>query len=800
MIRNSLSIPELLAPAGSPEALRAAVANGADAVYLGLDAFNARRSAENFTLETLPETCRYAHLSGVKIYLTVNILILPGEFSEALEMIDRAWEAGVDAVIIQDLGLLDAVAKLLPHVRIHASTQMGAHDSETIRVISAAGASRVTLAREVSLREIRDFAKLGVEVESFGHGAICMCYSGQCLMSSLIGRRSANRGMCAQPCRLPWELLDERGQEIPVPGEHLLSPKDLATIGILPELVASGVSAIKIEGRMKSAEYVAVVTAAYRAALDRAGADPEGYEVEDDEMQALSEAFSRGFTEAYLVGERGNEMMGYKRPNNRGVQVARVHSLRDGVVTLAVEKDLRAADTIEFWTGRGRFAQKVGSMIVDGESVRFAPAGSKPQVVVEKAISPGDRVFRVRNSALSAAAEETYRSSTGRVRALRIAVEMRIGKPLSVRVVDQDGTSGSAEGAVVEAARTKAISRDEVVEHVGRLGGTPYVVEEWDIQLDEGVGIGFSTLHKVRRRAIEAYEHALLTPWENRAYVPFTLPRRDTKPRAKTSIRTVVVVDSIESARRCLAAGADEVCAPLDLLVDDDSGLPITPILPRICHDVEFVRAMSVVRTGRPVVAGTLGLLDSARAAGAVVAAEWSLNAVNPATVDSLGERGADFVWLSPELSGRQIGEVTAGTSVPTGLTVSGFQEVMVTEHCVLMSQGPCDQVCAKCARRAKQHSLRDRKEYKFPVQTDLSGRTHIFNSVSLDLTGAMAEVVAAGVSAIRVDTTLLKPHQAVAALERARLALTSALSGVEPDLKDAEMPTTSGHFFRGVL
>lgn len=276
--------PELLAPAGSPDALVAAVNNGADAVYLGLGELNARRGAANFDLETLAAGCRFAHLRGVRIYLTTNIVILPEEMSEALRLIDAAWSVGVDAVIVQDLGLLGALRSTLPDVRVHASTQIDAHDPGTVRVLAEMGVARVTLAREVSISEIARIVESSqVEVESFVHGALCFSYSGQCLMSSAIGGRSANRGLCAQPCRLQYALVAEDGAEVATPGRHLLSPKDAAGIAHLPALIRAGVSALKIEGRMKAPEYVAVVVAVYRAALDRAAKDPESFAVTEAE-------------------------------------------------------------------------------------------------------------------------------------------------------------------------------------------------------------------------------------------------------------------------------------------------------------------------------------------------------------------------------------------------------------------------------------------------------------------------------------------------------------------------------------
>ena len=249
-MRMDTSRPELLAPAGSRDALRAAVNNGADAVYLGLSELNARRGAENFTLETLADACRFAHLHGAKVYLAANILVLAQEMAGALDLVDGAWAAGVDAVIVQDLGLMRTLREHLPHVRVHASTQAGTHNMPTIGELAELGVSRITLARETSLDEIETLVLAGhshgIEVESFVHGALCFSYSGQCLMSSVIGGRSGNRGLCAQPCRQSYDLLAEDGTKLDTPGNYLLSPRDLKGLEVLPALLHAGVSALNI--------------------------------------------------------------------------------------------------------------------------------------------------------------------------------------------------------------------------------------------------------------------------------------------------------------------------------------------------------------------------------------------------------------------------------------------------------------------------------------------------------------------------------------------------------------------------
>ena len=326
---------ELLAPAGNAECLRAAVNAGADAVYLGLGEFNARRNADNFTIDDLRESCEYAHLRGVRVYVTLNIEILPSELQNALDFARDAYYAGADAFIVQDIGLAQNLAQYVPGARLHISTQMNTHSAAGIEFAARLGAKRVTLARELSVAEIAELAEIadsfGMEIETFAHGAICISYSGQCLMSSMIGGRSANRGLCAQACRLPYELhrADVEGA-LPAEGEHLLSPRDLCSINLLPQLVDAGVSSFKIEGRMKSADYVYAVTSVYRSVLDRvlSGADTDAVKATVDEENRLAEAFSRGFTTAYMTGNRGNEIMSYGRPNNRGVFIGRVSAIR----------------------------------------------------------------------------------------------------------------------------------------------------------------------------------------------------------------------------------------------------------------------------------------------------------------------------------------------------------------------------------------------------------------------------------------------------------------------------------------
>lgn len=790
-------IPELLAPAGDRKALIAAVNNGADAVYLGLRSFNARRGAENFDLDGLSWACDFAHLRGAKVYLTANVLVLPDEASDALALVADAWSAGVDAVIVQDIGLARLIREQLPHVRLHASTQVDAHDPSTVHVLERLGFSRVTLARETPLSRIAAIARSSaVEVETFVHGALCFSYSGQCLLSSAVGGRSANRGMCAQPCRLPYDLLID-GARAKTPGRHLLSPKDLAAIERLPELVRGGVSALKIEGRAKAPEYVAIVTAAYRAALDRLAEQPERWAVLPSELSMLEEAFSRGFTDTYLDGGSGNDMMSYTRPNNRGVPLGRVVEAGGGFATIALDRDLDADDTVEFWTARGRHAQRAGRIFAGPNAVQTAPAGQRVRIAVDAPVAAGDRVFRVSNASLAAAARRTFEPASAvdlRAAEIQVFVGLRIGEParVTVRLGEHEA---SAEGPVVEPARTRPVTVEDVVEHVGRMGGSGYRAGAWSIDLDPGAAIGFSVLHRLRREALAALDEVRLRPWRDRVRARLAVPELQAVARPAGRPELVAVVWSVEQAQRALEAGADavfvRVARPHDLAT-----LPAGtwPAFPRVTPHDDAPGAWLAGGAPERSMAATLGLLAALADAGCRVEADWPLNAVNPWSVAALADLGAARVWLSPELPGALLAMTARRSPAPTGILVAGRLELMVAEHCVIQAAGRCGASCAACATRRKAVALKDRKGYEFPVVVDPDGRTHLYNAVPLDLSRVVGEVVESGASAVRFDASVERGDE----VHRVVSALRAALDGsghASPLFSQA----TTGHYYRRV-
>lgn len=813
---------ELLAPAGNMECLHAAVKAGADAVYLGAGHFNARRGADNFSLENLAEACDYAHLRGVKIYLTLNTVVLPSELPDALELARQAYRCGVDAFIVQDIGISIELSRIMPDVEVHVSTQMNIHDEDGLRAAAALGATRVTLARELSLAEIARLhelaEELGVELESFAHGALCICYSGQCFMSSLVGGRSANRGRCAQACRLPYELHNRALRKtLDAPGEHLLSPKDLCTANLIPELLHAGVASLKIEGRMKSPEYVQAVVGVYRAVIDRveAAIDRDGIDsavasdapelrASEEEMNVLSEAFSRGFTTAYLKGKRGNEIMSYGRPNNRGVFVGRVAKVREGLVFIDPETELHVGDLIEFWTNRGHFVHTIGEFKTDRAGRVFFP--------VERAVGKGDRVFRVRNAEAAFVDDDKLPSVAVRARA-----ELRIGQPaLLTFTVASGDASVTVEGPEVEAARTKAITEEEVREHIDRMGTTPFYLSSLEIDLDEGVGMGFSMLHKLRARAAEELQETILAHYHARKLE--RTPSRAFAPVVRKGwCKVAALATNPACARAAKRAGADLIYVPAanyrrgeaviaGQLSDtaEQAGYPkqCIPVLPTVSQmfDEEKRNGFDIwkrVKADKPVMVENLGQLLHATEMGAAPEVGPHIPVTNKLDLQAMADLGAQRVWLSPELSLVQIEELGDMAPMPLGLTIMGQTELMVTEHCLLMSQGPCNQKCTECARRKSPHYLKDRKGYEMPVITDCTGRSHLYNAVQMDVAHLMPEIIGAGVSTVLVDTTLMNVKETTEKVARAVRARDIAQKDGNKVAK-AE-GATSGHLFRGV-
>lgn len=814
------SKPELLAPAGGPEPFYAALAAGADAIYCGMGAFNARRKADNFTDERFEAACRAAHLAGSRVYVTVNIVIKDEEMSEALSLVDRCWKLGADAFIIQDWGLFFEIRRLMPEVETHISTQANIHDARGTAWCKEAGADRVTLSRELSIGEIAIIHDaVDIELEVFSHGAICFCYSGVCLLSSFTSRgRSANRGMCAQPCRLPYELIDETGRSWSKPGrERALCPRDTCTADILPRLLDAGAHALKLEGRMKAPDYVHSIVSAYRAQLDDILA---GREISDETAQAryrqLKRCFNRDFTSEYQEGRSGDEMMSYERSNNRGQIVGEVLGSKPLGNTKGLKPDdkrRRAA-----WT-RLRLSEPVGKgdlleLRHDDEFDQFltaiAPEDAAAGEVIEcrtaRPMPAGARVRLIRSQAALDAAEAALKRSVARKRAVDVRVVARLGQPFTVELscTDDPSLAGRAEGFIVEAAKTRAVLTEDLIEHVGRMGSSPFEALSFEIELDEGCGMGFSAVHKVRAAACDALERAILAPYAER--VNHVMVQSDPVCSADMNDlgEVCALVTSLDAAAAARKAGAARVYMTVDDLLAAGlspascSAEGVIPVLDEVSREMDHERLDPWVAADSPVAVGTISELALGVDRGAAVEVRSCIPVHNVACLQALAMRGARGIWLSPELTLAEIERIAPHRgSVELGLMVLGAPRVMTSEHCILQVAGACIHDCANCRLRMRDFKLRNIDGRMLPVRTGLNGRSHLYDGAVLDATPQIPALLSAGVTRFLVDGTLIDDDELARRVGRAKRALDAARSGRTPDKR---MPgSSSGCLFQGV-
>ena len=841
-------MPELLAPAGGPEPFNAALAAGADAIYCALGSdFNARRGAHNFTYETFEAACRAAHLVGTRVYVTVNVVIRTAEMPRVLALVRKAWVLGADALIIQDWGLLSEVRRRFPQIECHVSTQANVHDARAVAWCRELGVERVTLSRELSVGEIAHIAREGVELEGFGHGALCFCYSGVCMMSSLAGDRSANRGLCAQPCRLLYDLVDEEGNRLNAPERgRPLCPKDYCTIDDLARLNAAGLGSLKVEGRMKAPDYVYSVVSAYRAQLDdlAAGRTPSAT---DDALrhERLRRAFNRDFTHSYLDGRSDDDMMSYERSNNRGELVGVVVGSRDlgggrvrrgggnggrerfrsktfAEVDISLDRHVGQGDLLEvrpeddpsqFLTTRADVDAKAGETITC-RSVRPMPAGSPVRVIrSQRALDDA--------ACVSSGGER-------RRRPVLVRVSSRRGEPFAVELATADGVASvRAEGFVVEGARTRAVTQEDLVAHVGRMGQSPFDPVSFEIDLDEGCGMGFSAVHGVRARACELLERALLEPTSAKvrsvglARVPdaedlavhLRFERRERGLGASAAVADAVPAGAAEVcalvggprlARAAVAAGAARLYATADALIAArvaQAGWPggVEPIawLDEVCREGDHARLDQFVQGGEPCAVGNVSELALATKRGATPEIRPCIPVHNESALVALEEAGAQGFWLSPELTLEEARALGCAADVPCGLVVFGHVRAMTSEHCVLQVAGRCIHDCPRCELRRRHVSLRDKDGLLLPVRTDPQGRSRIYGARPLDATPQVGELLSAGVTRLMVDCTLLDESEAGLAVRRVVHAVKASFCGKRPAPRMAG--ATSGHLFSGI-
>ena len=814
---------ELLAPAGSWEALEAAVNAGADAVYMGGKSFGARAYASNFDKEEMAKAVYFAHMHHVRIYITVNTLVDDSELEELADYLMFLNNVGVDGIIVQDLGVIRLARKIVPELPLHASTQMTITNSSGVDFAVASGMERSVLARELSLKEIEAACSRGTEIETFIHGALCVCYSGQCLMSSLIGGRSGNRGRCAQPCRLPYRLLNSKGDDMlegKDAGQYLLSPKDMNTLEILPQLIESGVVSYKIEGRMKRPEYVAIVVDAYRRAMDSYLAGD--YSVPAEDFANIEQIFNRDFTTAYMVNRPGKEMMSDRRPNNRGVLVGRVLKLdkQRNKAVIKLDKELHLGDGLEFWvTVGGRVGTTVTEMLSKGESVSSAAYGEQVTIDVPKGVRLNDRVFRTLDSKLMSYAQQFFGPDAKKRIAVDAVVTAHVGQPMTVTLTDEDGNVGYGEtDFIVEEARKRALDYAVVHKQLDRMGTTEYFLNSLNVELDDNVMVPMSEMNEARRMACEALDAARLEAFaparkpvhkHNESFVP------NAKKRTHDGAVLTVHCDSLGKVNAALQAGAERIlfggdCFTHIPLSDDDyrkatnmvrkAGRQLAFATPRIVKEAQlkyFDRLFALWSELEPdfVYISNNGLWSIAVKHGLKPVADMSLNIFNYQSLEFWKEQGAVGAVISSEMTMGQVEHLASVSPVPIECMIQGRLEMMVSEYCVGGSflgdlhKGACKFNCSESL------FLEDRKDAKFPIATDQFCRMHVLNAHELSMTANVQLMAEIGVSSLRIDGRNYDEQRLGELITMYKKILGGAVEA--PD----NLPgTTRGHYFRGVM
>ena len=809
-------IMELLAPAGTMENFMAALESGADAIYLGGKVFNARAHAANFGIDELREAVRLAHILDVSVYVTVNILIGDTELKDLEQYIKDLDSIGVDAIIVQDLAVAEIAKRVAPNIHLHGSTQMTAATLDAVRFYESLGFTRVVLARELSLKEIQHICKhCKAEIEVFVHGALCVCYSGQCLMSSFIGGRSGNRGACAQPCRLPYELLDSKGESVlPKHEAYLLSPKDLNYSEHMNELVAAGVTSFKVEGRMKKVSYVRQVIGTYREILDKAS-------IHENQRKALASGFNRGFSTAYLDDSVGRQMMTVVAPNHQGKPIGESYT-KKGEVYLSLTEPIEQDSLVKILQSNG----SVTYYTVDDEWTCVSDTLYKGQPAEGSAIGQLYLASTPKNTKSRGLQEFT--------RKYDMSVYLSVGSDgetnyTELTAILDSGLSVTVTNEYVPAIANKVpTSLEKVTEQLGRLGNTLFRLSYVDIP-DGPYMWPASVLNALRRDAVTALETALIThhveSWQ--ALQVTGDVDYDFKAQHELSYDTCPIisarVDEIEGVKAAISGGAQKIVfggdrlsrTPYALSIYDEvarlcaqSDVICTFATPRVVKDDEveaYKHTLEAIVEAHPDsisihVPQALLWLRELGYTGAIEA-DTGLNIFNTPTLHFWEQLHISCVNPSQELTLKQITELAKHSHVPIETMVHGYTEMMISEYCAIASfVGTGSKVNCPMPCVTQSYSLKDRKGEIFPLRTDPYCRMHIMNSHEMDMRAYVPMLLQKGISILRVDGRHMKPSYVKDIVSQYVGIATGTMEAPPKKIDSQGESITRGHYFRGIL
>lgn len=788
-------IPELLAPAGGMEQLKAAVENGADAVYMGGKLFNARINAENFSDEETKEAVTYAHLRGVKLYATMNTLIKDSELSDALNYAATLYKLGVDALIIQDMGFAALVRKHIPDFELHLSTQGTIYNAEGVKMAKQLGFSRVVLARELTLNEIREITDQQLlEIEVFAHGALCICYSGQCQMSREIGGRSGNRGECAQPCRLPYsicrtgsdsETRPDSGREIAGPS-FALSPKDLCTVEQLDKLSEAGISSLKIEGRMKNPEYVAVVTGIYRKYLDLY-AKNGSYDVDPSDLRDLAQIFNRGgFTEGYLLGNPKKDLMSGDLSKHQGIYIGKVISStgtaksagtasegrkpdrQRGLVTLRLADRLAVGDGVEI-RSKDLPGNIVTFMKCEGKKAEFAGKGEVVTIgYIDGAISPGDKVYKITDKELMRQARRTFEGKSGAaeksMRKTEVVFRFSAGldKPVALSATDQNGNTVTKElPERAEKALTRPLTIEAVKAQLSKTGGTPFRIEGCFVDIEDDISLPLSKINELRRSVLEDLERlrgAERAPVQINWSLPSASPKADDELEEEIFLYLYRVNGEIPAD-----PAVSRIYVPYEAVLkgfyqDDRRVVPVIPAITKGLQEYNIRKNFDKIVTAseaQGVAVGNPGWIAPFVSAGVRVIGDYGLNLFNSADFMLARELGIKEAVISHEADSEEIAKLNFHGVIPE-VAAGGRIPVMISEHCPV---GDLSFNCRDCSPEKgcpglTGYSLKDRRGQYYPILTDsYHCRSLILSHKEINLLKTREEMKKAGVRRFRIYT-----------------------------------------------
>ena len=761
---------ELLSPAGSMESLKAGIQNGADAIYLGGSSFGARAAATNFDNDELIEAVKYAKLRDVNIFVTVNTSIKETEIEDLISYTDFLYKIGVDAIILSDIGIAEVLRKRYPNMELHASTQISAHSLNDVLELKQVGFDRVVIARELGIEEIKEICdNVDIDIEVFIHGAICVSYSGQCLMSSMLGDRSGNRGRCAQPCRQSYKLINKTtGKIINVNGNYLLSPKDLCSIENIEKILDTGVKSLKIEGRMKRPEYVAVVTSRYRKAID----NYINNKITTDKKtlkEDLEAIFNRKFTSGYLMSKNGSDIINLDKPNNVGVKVGEVLSfnLKKNKLKIKLSGKLSKGDGINLGGGN------IGRIIKDGEILDRGVAGDIVEIDFIKNIKPKTPVYKTSDKQLVDNANKSFKEGIENKKInLKCEIFIKVGYKIKFNLENIEIFSDE----IIEKANNKEAEIDKIIERLSKTGGTPYNFIFNNIFVDKNAFIPVSVLNNLRRKAIEKYEEyrldfsakRIIYPYDNYSYLKgekvfngkITLKvhnnsQLDTileNPNISEFVKEIYTEDFTLLEKyysKFKTLGINIIYSALGVIRNEEYYV-LEKYLSKINSDI-FNKVQISTWGSKNFFKSKFGTKK--------FNIDTYFNIYNSYSLKFFEKYfDAEDITISQEINKFEIKNLldkSKERNSNVDMIIYGHTRSMLTEYCamgVLTKDCHKDRRCSECAR--SDYILKDNENREFRLFQDIFCRTEIRNHLTLDLRENIKEIFELGIDRVRLDFT----------------------------------------------